>query len=171
MESGLEKAWLYEQHRVLPRDSPPNWRPMLFSSAERLVRTICFLEGPLTAFSVSESGALAFRAAVDMNSVIAIFNRKGERIGAAGPPGDYAQITLSPDEKRPAVDRREDGSYDIWMLKLASGVFSRVTFDPANDRDPVFSPDGREIVFTNNRLGTPQSLSQDHRWRAGGADL
>jgi Tol biopolymer transport system component len=113
------------------------------------------LEGPLTSFSVSESGALAFRSAVDTSSVIAIFNRKGERIGAAGPPGDYAQITLSPDEKRLAVDRRENGSYDIWMLEFASGVFSRVTFDAANDRDPVFSPDGRQIVFTNNRLGMP----------------
>jgi Tol biopolymer transport system component len=112
-------------------------------------------EIPLTTFSISASGALAFRSGVDTKSVIGVFNRKGERIGSAGPPGDYAQITLSPDEKRLAVDRREKGSYDIWMLDLASGVFSRVTFDPANDRDPVFSPDGREIVFTNNRSGMP----------------
>ena len=112
-------------------------------------------EMPLTTFSVSAAGALAFQTGVDASSVIAIFNRKGERIGAAGPPGDYGQITLSPDEKRLAIDRRENGSFDIWMLELASGVFSRVTFDPANDRDPVFSPDGRQIVFTNNRSGMP----------------
>jgi len=76
-------------------------------------------------------------------------------MGTAGPSGDYAQITLSPDEKRLAIDRRLNGSYDIWMLELASGVFSRVTFDSGNDRDPVFSPDGRQIVFTNDRLGMP----------------
>jgi eukaryotic-like serine/threonine-protein kinase len=112
-------------------------------------------EVPLTTFSVSDTGALAFRTRVDVSTVIAIYNRKGERIGTAGPPGDYAQITLSPDEKRLAVDRRDNGSYDIWMLELASGVFSRITFDPANDRDPVFSPDGRQIVFTNGRSGMP----------------
>jgi Tol biopolymer transport system component len=106
-------------------------------------------------FSVSESGVLAFRAGSSADSIVAIFGRRGERMGTAGPPGDYGQITLSPDEKRLAIDRRLNGNYDIWMLELASGVFSRITFDSGNDRDPVFSPDGRQIVFTNDRLGMP----------------
>jgi Tol biopolymer transport system component len=106
-------------------------------------------------FSTSENGSLAFRQVSSSISMIAIFNRRGDRVGTAGPPGDYAQITLSPDEKRIAIDRRENGNYDIWMLELASGVFSRITFDPGNDRDPVFSADGRQMVFTNDRLGMP----------------
>jgi Tol biopolymer transport system component len=107
------------------------------------------------AYTVSLAGSLAYRAGVDVASVIEILNRRGERTGVAGPSGDYAQLTLSPDEKRLAIDRREKGNFDIWMLELGTGVFSRVTFDPGNDRDPVFSPDGRQIVFTNNRLGMP----------------
>jgi eukaryotic-like serine/threonine-protein kinase len=149
-------------HLLIPRAQGVQAQPFDVSSGKLngaifpVVEKIGFVpEVPLATYTVSETGVLAFRTSVDANSAIAIFNRKGERMGIAGPPGDYAQITLSPDEKRIAVDRREIGTFDIWMLDLASGVFSRVTFDPANDRDPVFSPDGRQIVFTNNRSGMP----------------
>jgi Tol biopolymer transport system component len=151
-----------EGHLLIPRAQGVQAQPFDVSSGKLtgaifpVLEKIGFLaEIPLAAYTVSETGVMAFRTSVDVNSVIAIYNRKGERTGSAGPPGDYAQITLSPDEKRIAVDRRENGAYDIWMLDLASGVFSRVTFDAANDRDPVFSPDGRQIVFTNNRSGMP----------------
>jgi Tol biopolymer transport system component len=124
-----------------------------FPVADRVGATMFELAG--TTFSASSSGALAFRPQIDTLSQISIFNRSGGRLGAAGPPGDYAQITFTPDGKQLAIDRRENGQYDIWMLQLANGVFSRVTFDPANDRDPVFCPDGRQMVYTNSRSGSP----------------
>jgi eukaryotic-like serine/threonine-protein kinase len=48
----------------------------------------------------------------------------------------------------------EGGGADIWTIELARGVASRVTFDPASDIDPVWSPDGAELLFASDRSGT-----------------
>jgi Tol biopolymer transport system component len=45
------------------------------------------------------------------------------------------------------------GTYDIWILDLASGIFSRVTTHPDDDEVPVWSPNGRELVFSSARTG------------------
>ena len=40
---------------------------------------------------------------------------------------------------------------DIWVTSIPRGAESRLTFDPATDRHPVFSPDGQAVVFTSGR--------------------
>ena len=39
------------------------------------------------------------------------------------------------------------------MLELTRGLSWRLTFDPATDESPVWSPDGTRIVFDSNRAG------------------
>ena len=77
-------------------------------------------------------------------------------MSSIGEPGKYGEITLSSDGKRLALERIvSDGeNYHIWILGLESGIFSRMTFAPALDVNPVWSPDGRELVFASNRKGT-----------------
>ncbi len=41
---------------------------------------------------------------------------------------------------------------DIWTLDLQSDRLVRLTMDPANDTDPIWSPDGREVLFSSDRL-------------------
>jgi len=62
----------------------------------------------------------------------------GEIIQTADEPGLYAQIALSPDEKRVAVQlaNSDRGGSDLWLLELASGIFSRLTFDPGPEMGP-----------------------------------
>jgi Tol biopolymer transport system component len=43
---------------------------------------------------------------------------------------------------------------DIWVLDLLRGVTSRLTFDPAIDNLPIWSPDGQRILFPSNRKGS-----------------
>jgi TolB protein len=42
------------------------------------------------------------------------------------------------------------------VLYLDSGLFQRLTNDPAIDTEPTWSPDGQRIAFTSDRAGGPQ---------------
>lgn len=60
----------------------------------------------------------------------------------------------SRDGKRIAYSAWSKGGYrDIWVLEVASGVRTRVTYDRALDRGPVFSPDGTLLYFASDRTG------------------
>jgi Tol biopolymer transport system component len=124
-----------------------------FPVAEQVGRMGTF--AALSLFSVSDNGALAYRSSGSSELQLAWYNRDGKRLQAAGEKGIYRQIVLSPDEKRLAIERLDPkgGLADVWLLELTSGILSRVTFDPGTDGDPVWSPDGREVVFQSNRSG------------------
>jgi Tol biopolymer transport system component len=65
-------------------------------------------------------------------------------------------MDLSPDATHIAATRspnRALGGLDIWVTDTERGV-SRLTSDPATDQLPVWSPDGKRIVFASNRKGT-----------------
>jgi Tol biopolymer transport system component len=49
------------------------------------------------------------------------------------------------------------------MLDLERGIFSRFTFDGANDQQPVWTPDGRRVIWGSDRPG-----GRDPYWK--GAD-
>lgn len=49
---------------------------------------------------------------------------------------------------------------DVWIWDLARRNFTRLTLDPAIDRVPVWSPDGRRIIFSSDRAGVGKLFSQ-----------
>jgi len=50
---------------------------------------------------------------------------------------------------------------DLWDVDLASGIFSRLTIDPAPDTDPVWSPDERSLAFSSSRGGRMAPFVKD----------
>jgi Tol biopolymer transport system component len=66
------------------------------------------------------------------------------------PLAEGLQPAVSPDGKMAAFIRNgEEGvSGDVYVKVLGSGPALRLTHDPAPERDPVWSPDGRQIAFS-----------------------
>jgi len=99
-------------------------------------------------FSVSATGLVTWLSAQESVFQLEWLDRKGERLGTLGEPSRYGQIVLSPDDGRVAVEILDgSGQFDLWVIDVARGVASRVTSDPGDERDPVWSPNGQELVF------------------------
>lgn len=104
-------------------------------------------------FSVSENGTMVFWSGSATNRQLAWFDRSGKQLSSVGPPGEYNDVVLSPDEKRAALQRDDGTNSDIWLMDLTRGVPLRFTFNAALEDDPVWSPDGSLIVFNTSRDG------------------
>ena len=104
------------------------------------------------AFSVSQTGVLAYHPASETQLVW--FDRGGGSLKAIGAGTNPA---LSPDERQVAVTRREgDGrTSSLWLINLADGNASRFTSGPLSDDMPLWSRDGRHIVFKAMREQGP----------------
>jgi Tol biopolymer transport system component len=119
-----------------------------------------FSEGESWAwFSASTTGRLAWLSGQGGEVGLEWVDRGGRRLGTLGEPGRYGQIVLSPDDKRVAAELPgADGRYDLWLIDVARGVPSRLTTDPANERDPVWSPDSQDLVFSSDASGDQNLL-------------
>ena len=110
--------------------------------------------GPVTPFSTSSNGALAYLSgATANNSELTWFDRSGKPLARVGSRGAYSLQALSPDGNYVAYVAFTNAAADIWVLDIGKGVASRVTSDPADDAFPVWSPDGRRIAFSSTRGG------------------
>jgi Tol biopolymer transport system component len=106
----------------------------------------------LASFTISDTGVLAYRAGLSEGRQLLWFDRSGKETSALEEPGSYRDAWLSPDGKRLAFDMSKGaGGDDIWIRDVARGVSSRFTFDAADETDPVWSPDGRSLVFSAQR--------------------
>jgi Tol biopolymer transport system component len=59
---------------------------------------------------------------------------------------------LSPDGQRVAVDI-QDEQQDIWIWHLVGETLTRLTLEPTVEHYPVWTRDGRRIIFSSNRAG------------------
>lgn len=82
------------------------------------------------------------------------FDRSGKELQRIGTPDDALAMnpSLSPDGRRVALHRGPLGT-DVWVLELGRDVFTRLTLAPETDVYPIWSPDGKSIVFASNRKG------------------
>ena len=103
-------------------------------------------------FSLSATGGLVYVTDDLWNrSQLAWFDRQGTSLGIVGPTAKYNDLSISPDDSRVAVTRREGSNDDIWLIDLNQNVPSRFTTDDAQDWHPVWAPDGRRLAFSSTR--------------------
>jgi serine/threonine protein kinase len=101
-------------------------------------------------FSVADGEVLVTQTGKGASlSQLTWFDRSGKPAGTVGTPGSYKNMRLSPDGRRVAADQTDpDGrNDDIWILEPARGGTRRLTFDPSMHQTPMWSPDGKQILF------------------------
>ena len=104
----------------------------------------------LASFSLSSGGVLAYRSGEMLGRRLAWIDRNGKETPALDETRDYADAWFSPDGTRMVFDVNEgdNSKGDLWIRDLARGVTSRFTFGPEREFAPVWSPDGRSIVYS-----------------------
>ncbi len=60
-----------------------------------------------------------------------------------------------------AFTLRREGNSDIYAVNLGDRRLVRLTWEAAEDRDPAFSPDGRELAFASRRDGNWEIYRMD----------
>ena len=125
-------------------------------------------------FDVSRTGTLVYRkaggGAADRVTTIQWLDAAGKKEPLLAKPGTYGDLSLSPDGKRLAVDGRGGSSRDIWVYDPQRDAMTRLTFGGGIYVDPIWSPDGRYVVFGSGTggmfwtradgAGQPRTLTQ-----------
>jgi len=102
------------------------------------------------ALAVSENGTLIYNTGVGaVLSVLTWMDRSGKELGRIGEPGVIANPMLSPDGSRVVVDIADlkANNVDLWLQSTNGGGNTRFTFDPAEEVDGLWSPEGNLIAY------------------------
>jgi serine/threonine protein kinase/WD40 repeat protein len=106
------------------------------------------------AYAASDAGLLVAQSGSGVAlSRLVWYDRKGNESGAATKPDVYINIELAPDGKTVALDKTdaESANADIFTYDIQRDAMRRLTFDPAIDAMPIWSPDGKRILFASSR--------------------
>ncbi len=71
----------------------------------------------------------------------------------SGWTGNFLFPALSPDGTRLAVAIGHDDGQQLWIKKLDRGPLSKLTFAPASNSRPAWTPDGRAVAFVSQSAG------------------
>ena len=106
-------------------------------------------------FAVSGDGALVYvptDAVGEQLRTLVWVDRRGREEPLNAPPCPYFDPRLSPDGTRVALDS-SDQEDDIWIFDLARESLRRLTFGPAIEFPPIWTPNGQAVLFSSGQFG------------------
>jgi len=105
-------------------------------------------------FAVSENGILVYGASEGPSELeLNWFNRNGQVANGPTVGVQYGGFRISPDKSRLAGTMTDPKikNADIWIYDFNRNVSTRFTFDKNPEFSPIWSPDGKTIVYCSPR--------------------
>jgi eukaryotic-like serine/threonine-protein kinase len=103
-------------------------------------------------FAVDASGNLVYARGQgeDINAPLVWLDSGGKWATLRAARSNWGNVRFAPDGRRLTLNITNP-QRQIWVYEWGNDTMSQLTFDPANGSDPVWSPDGRDIVFASKR--------------------
>jgi serine/threonine-protein kinase len=110
-------------------------------------------------FALSQLGTFVYLRGENPFSArpMAWMDRTGTIAALRATPADWSNPEFSPDGQRIAMDIRGGGHSDIWVYEWARDTLTRLTSEGTNEERPVWTPDGRRIVYRSFKSSTDSS--------------
>ena len=103
-------------------------------------------------FVISSRGRLVYgRGGISVGSdrTLVWVGRDGQEEPVGVRTGPHRDVSLSPDGTRIATTLTGEDD-DVWIFDLARTGSTRLTFAGADERSPLWAPDGDQVVFASN---------------------
>ena len=112
---------------------------------------------------VSREGTLAYvpgGVSTNLTNPIDWIARDGKTSALRAAQSRWANPRFSPDGQKIAMDISDGKQRDVWVYDWARDNLRQLTFDASDDTWPVWTPDGKRIVFASERAkpGGPRNL-------------
>jgi serine/threonine-protein kinase len=107
---------------------------------------------------VSPTGTLVYLPGSENASAARLdwLTRDGKTTPLRATPADWSGVQIAPDGRRLAFSLTNTANVDLWTYDVGRGALTRL-FDPGSARDPVWTPDGKRLVYASSR-GGPRNL-------------
>ncbi len=103
-------------------------------------------------FSLSDEGSLLYVPSISSSERMLVWvDREGKEDPFNAESRPYEWPRISPDGQRVVLVVADPGNTDVWIHDLGHNTQTRLTRDPAQDVHPLWTPDGKRIVFASNR--------------------
>jgi Tol biopolymer transport system component/predicted Ser/Thr protein kinase len=123
-----------------------------------------------TQLGFSQTGTLVYRSGGSAGRLVTVqwLDGAGRMQTLLAKPGSYSRPRLSADGQRLALNVSEGSNQDVWVYELPRNQLRQLTFGLSTIL-PIWSPDGRYIVFQApggmfwtraDGVGKPQALTQ-----------
>ena len=109
---------------------------------------------------VSDTGTLVYVPGGENASAAPLdwLTRDGKTTPLRATPASWSGVQIAPDGHRLAFALVGAANVDVWTYDAARDALTPLTFDPGVDRTPVWTPDGRRLVYASSRNGGARNL-------------
>ena len=122
-------------------------------------------------YDVSATGTLVYVAGklTHAQSRLVSVSRTGAEQLLPAVPHNYIRPRMSPDGRRVAVEILEEEE-QTWIYDIARDHLSRLAFEGNVNNVPIWSPDGKRVAFSSNRVGVASNVFWALSDGSGGAE-